>query len=151
MLLSNESPILIINQSSLNHLNELIEASGGIAVQAQTFRANMVVAQVPSETRETEPPYVEDEWRFLQIGQYYFKMLGPCRRCQMICVDQQTAQRKQEPYSVLAKTRRFNGKIYFGEHCCLLPTTNSSRSATYLGTIAVGDLVTPCTEVGVAA
>ncbi|KAF2854521.1 molybdenum cofactor sulfurase protein-like protein [Plenodomus tracheiphilus IPT5] len=140
ILLSNESPILTISRSSLNRLNELIKAEGGKAAQAEVFRANIVVAENPAYPPGLEDPYAEDEWRYLQIGQQYFEMLGACRRCQMVCVDQQTAEKNQEPFVTLSKTRRFDGRVYFGEHTCHLNVGDS----TPLGqnpTIMVGDAV----------
>ncbi|KZM23128.1 Molybdenum cofactor sulfurtransferase [Ascochyta rabiei] len=142
ILLSNESPILTISRSSLNRLNELIKADGGKAAQAEVFRANIVVAENPDYPPGLEDPYAEDDWRYLQIGQQYFEMLGACRRCQMVCIDQQTAERDQEPFTTLAKTRRFDGRVYFGEHTCHLPTEDSS-TLEQNPTIMVGDVVQP--------
>ncbi|KAF2134191.1 PLP-dependent transferase [Dothidotthia symphoricarpi CBS 119687] len=141
LLLSNESPILTISRSSLNRLNELIKADGGKAAQAEVFRANIVVAENPDYPPGLEEPYAEDNWRYLQIGQQYFEMLGPCRRCQMVCIDQQTAERNQEPFVTLSKTRRFDGRVYFGEHTCHLPSGDSSSLLVQNPTIMVGDPV----------
>ncbi|KAL1595666.1 hypothetical protein SLS60_009355 [Paraconiothyrium brasiliense] len=140
ILLSNESPILTISRSSLNRLNELIKAEGGKAAQSEVFRANIVVAENPHYPPGAEQPYAEDDWRYLQIGQQYFELLGPCRRCQMICVDQQTAERNQEPFVTLSKTRRFDGRVYFGEHTSHLAQDKSSPLAQN-PTIMVGDTV----------
>ncbi|KAJ4983107.1 molybdenum cofactor sulfurase [Stagonosporopsis vannaccii] len=142
ILLANESPILTISRSSLNRLNELIKADGGKAAQAEVFRANIVVAENPDYPPGLEDPYAEDDWRYLQIGQQYFEMLGACRRCQMVCIDQQTAERDQEPFTTLAKTRRFDGRVYFGEHTCHLPMSDSS-ALLQNPTIMVGDAVQP--------
>lgn len=143
ILFSNESPILVISRSSLNRLNEQIKAAGGKAADAQVFRANIVVAeQHPANGRRPEQPYVEDGWRALQIGQQRFEMLGSCRRCQMVCVDQQTAVRDQEPFATLSKTRRFNGRVFFGQHACHVPAaTAGATPATQRPTIMVGDMV----------
>lgn len=141
ILLSNESPILTISRSSLNRLNEQIKAEGGKAAQAEVFRANIVIAEDLDYPPGTEAPYAEDEWRFLRIGQQYFEMLGPCRRCQMVCVDQNTAERNQEPFVTLSKTRRFNGRVYFGEHTCHVPMDVPSSPLAQYPTITVGDPV----------
>ena len=142
ILLANESPILTISRSSLNRLNELIKADGGKAAQAEVFRANIVVAENPDYPPGLEDPYAEDDWRYLRIGHQYFEMLGACRRCQMICIDQQTAERDQEPFTTLAKTRRFDGRVYFGEHTCHLPMGDLPALMQY-PTIMVGDAVQP--------
>jgi molybdenum cofactor sulfurtransferase len=141
ILLSNESPILTISRSSLNRLNEIIKAEGGKAAQAEVFRANIVVAENPDYPPGLEDPYAEDDWRYLQIGQQYFEMLGACRRCQMVCIDQQTAEKNQEPFVTLSKTRRFDGRVYFGEHTCHLPLEDTSSRLVQNPTIMVGDIV----------
>ncbi|KAF2474786.1 PLP-dependent transferase [Lindgomyces ingoldianus] len=146
ILLSNESPILIISRSSLNRLNELIKAEGGKAAQAEVFRANIVVAENLDCPPGAEQPYTEDDWRYLQIGQQYFEMLGPCRRCQMVCVDQYTAERNQEPFVTLSKTRRFDGRVYFGEHTAHVPANDGGSLLAQNPTITVGDTVHPFPE-----
>ncbi|KAF1845643.1 PLP-dependent transferase [Cucurbitaria berberidis CBS 394.84] len=143
ILLSNESPILTISRSSLNRLNELIKAEGGKAAQAEVFRANIVVAENPAYPPGLEDPYAEDDWRYLQIGQQYFEMLGACRRCQMVCIDQQTAEKNQEPFVTLSKTRRFDGRVFFGEHTCHMPLGEVSSPLGQNPTITVGDAVRP--------
>jgi molybdenum cofactor sulfurtransferase len=146
ILLSNESPILTISRSSLNRLNELIKAEGGKAAQANVFRANIVVAENLDCPAGAEQPYAEDHWRYLKIGEQYFDMLGPCRRCQMVCVDQQTAERNQEPFVTLSKTRRVDGRVYFGEHTCHIPRDDASSPLVQYPTITVGDAVRPFLE-----
>jgi molybdenum cofactor sulfurtransferase len=143
ILLSNESPILTISRSSLNRLNELIKAEGGKAAQAEVFRANIVVAENLAYPPGLEDPYAEDDWRYLQIGQQYFEMLGACRRCQMVCIDQQTAEKNQEPFVTLSKTRRFDGRVYFGEHTCHLPLEDALSPSVQNPTITIGDAVRP--------
>lgn len=135
ILLSNESPILTISRSSLNRLNEQIKARHGKAAQAEVFRANIVVAQNHT-TPGTEQPYAEDTWAELDIGGYRYQMLGPCRRCQMVCVDQQTGEKDQEPFVTLAKTRRSEGKVWFGVHTCIGEGQRGPR-------IRVGDRARP--------
>ncbi|ORY12154.1 pyridoxal phosphate-dependent transferase [Clohesyomyces aquaticus] len=146
ILLSNESPILTISRSSLNRLNEVIKAEGGKAAQAEVFRANIVVAENLDSLPGAEQPYAEDDWRYLQIGQQYFEMLGPCRRCQMVCIDQNTAERNQEPFVTLSKTRRFDGRVYFGEHTSHIAANDAASPLAQNPTIAVGDTVRPYRE-----
>ncbi|CAG8778622.1 23413_t:CDS:10, partial [Cetraspora pellucida] len=57
--------------------------------------------------------YEEDEWKMIKIGG---QLIGPCRRCHMVCINHETGEKIKEPYSTLAKYRRFKGKIYFGQH-----------------------------------
>jgi molybdenum cofactor sulfurtransferase len=39
----------------------------------------------------------------------------------MVCIDQETGEKGVEPFVTLAKTRRLEGKIYFGVHMRLDP------------------------------
>jgi len=139
ILLSNESPILAISRSSINALNKEIEKSGGKQAVASVFRANIILTCLsPSEPQE---PYSEDDWSTLCIGKQRFQMLGSCRRCHMICVDQDTAEKNKEPFVTLAKTRRFESKIFFGSHMCHMPSKISNKE-TQCPTVCVGDTVT---------
>jgi molybdenum cofactor sulfurtransferase len=137
ILLSNESPILAINKASLETLNEDIIRSGGKPASASVFRANIVLASTNSKLQNS---YCEDHWTELRIGQQTFQMLGSCRRCHMICIDQDTAEKNEEPFVTLAKTRRFDSKIFFGSHMCHIPSKGWTREGQY-PTIRVGDLV----------
>jgi molybdenum cofactor sulfurtransferase len=146
ILLSNESPILTISRSSLNRLNEQIKSAGGKAAHAEVFRANIVVAEYHRSTPGFQEPYAEDHWHMMQIGSQYFQFLGSCRRCQMVCIDQETAVRNQEPFSTLAKTRRIDGRVYFGQHTCHLNMTQEGSPEAQKPTIMVGDAVNPYLE-----
>ncbi|CZR50659.1 probable Molybdenum cofactor sulfurase [Phialocephala subalpina] len=135
ILLSNESPILAISRASLDALNTEIVRSGGKPPSASVFRANIVLG-----SSEDQQPYAEDHWPSLCIGKQNFKMLGSCRRCHMICIDQDTAEKNEEPFVTLAKTRRFESKIFFGSHMCHTPTESATKESQY-PTIRVGDIV----------
>jgi hypothetical protein len=56
----------------------------------------------------------------------------------MVCVDQDTAEKNEEPFVTLTKTRRVDGKIFFGQHATHLPL-ESGDNATPM--IQVGDRV----------
>jgi molybdenum cofactor sulfurtransferase len=134
ILLSNESPILLINRSSVDRLNEDIRCSGGKLAHPDVFRGNIVIRETSGGGNEA---YAEDGWKHVKIGQEYFQLLGPCRRCHMVCVDQETAEKNEEPYVTLAKTRRIGGRVLFGQHAVHLPV--ESRGGT--PRIRVGDVV----------
>ena len=148
ILLSNESPILAISMSSLDALNKEIEGKGGKAISPAVFRANVVVAPAESDSQQT--PYEEDTWSTLRIGSHEFTMLGSCRRCHMVCINQETAEKSEEPFVTLSKTRRFDGKVFFGTHMCYSPGGSTSigeerllsKEAQY-PTIRAGDLAAP--------
>lgn len=139
---SNESPILTISRSSLNRLNEEIRRQHGKEATAAVFRANIILAQNPAALTSSggERPYAEDHWRYMHIRRppaaaeppsaarqsshhhhhYYFEILGGCRRCQMVCVDQDSGEKNEEPFVTLARTRRMKGQVFFGVHTRLL-------------------------------
>ncbi|MCJ1385229.1 hypothetical protein MMC17_008350 [Xylographa soralifera] len=141
ILLSNESPILVISRSSLNRLNEIIKARSpaGKAASAQVFRSNIVIAEDTASPLSIEQPYVEDSWLSMTVHNHdltretlqgktiMLDILGPCRRCQMVCVDQSTGEKNEEPFVTLAKTRRVDGKVYFGMHAGLAGGEGSVR------------------------
>jgi molybdenum cofactor sulfurtransferase len=115
--LSNESPILAINMSSVNLLNHQIKLAGGDAVSAESFRANIILGPSPGSTGEAA--YMEDDWTQLQIGPSKLNVQGPCQRCHMVCIDPKTAMKRAEPYVTLSKTRRIEGNVVFGCHLAL--------------------------------
>lgn len=138
ILLSNESPILTISRSSLNRLNEQIKAKGGKAAHPAVFRANIVVAESPLSPPGHEQPWAEDKWREMRVGGENgptFDFLGGCRRCQMVCIDQENGEKNQEPFVTLAKTRRVDGKVVFGVHTAL------ADGGGTCATISIGDEV----------
>ncbi|KAI0413128.1 molybdenum cofactor sulfurase [Xylaria grammica] len=142
ILLSNESPILAINLSSLAILNRDIVKNGGSPICAEAFRANIVIgsSSVSPSSLETSA-YSEDHWKRLRIGTHDFKMLGACRRCHMVCINQETATKSEEPFITLAKTRRFNGKVFFGVHMCHIPVRTPDTKEAQCPTISVSDKV----------
>ncbi|KAF4468360.1 molybdenum cofactor sulfurase [Fusarium albosuccineum] len=141
ILLSNESPILVIHSSSVDALNQEIVRNGGTPVAERSFRANIVLEQTTST--EGHPAFAEDSWGSMHIGNQDFKLLGACRRCQMVCVDQETGEKREEPFVTLAKTRRFDGKVYFGVHMRHEPSSGCDylSKETQYPTIQVGDSV----------
>jgi molybdenum cofactor sulfurtransferase len=137
ILLSNESPILAISMASVDALNQEITRSGGRAVSPAVFRANVVISSSPPHG---PAPYVEDSWATLHIGGHDFRLLGACRRCHMVCINQETAEKSEEPFVTLSKTRRFEGKVFFGTHMCYRPSEGGLVSkGKQFPTIRVGD------------
>lgn len=148
--LSNESPILVVSRSSVNRLNETIKAhsknGNSKTVAADVFRGNIVVAERLARRGDVEQPYAEDRWSSLRIGpdQLRFNALDACQRCQMVCIDQFTGARRDEPFSTLAKTRNINGKVSFGRYSALSPDEEGDDTETPdHRTVMVGDVVVP--------
>ncbi|KAJ5467487.1 Aminotransferaseclass V/Cysteine desulfurase [Penicillium sp. IBT 31633x] len=149
--LSNESPILIVSRSSVNQLNETIKANtkngSSKTVAADVFRGNIVVAERLARPGNAEQPYAEDHWSSLRIGpdQLRFDALDACKRCQMVCIDQFTGIRRDEPFSTLAKTRNIGGKVSFGKYSALSPEELEGFDSEIPDrrTVMVGDVVVP--------
>jgi uncharacterized protein YcbX len=88
------------------------------------FRPNLVV--------EGTDPWAEDGWTRLAVGEVTFRVAKPCGRCVVTTTDQATAARGKEPLRTLARHRKLDGRLVFGQN--LIPDTT--------GTIRVGDPVT---------
>ncbi|XP_026983563.1 molybdenum cofactor sulfurase isoform X6 [Sagmatias obliquidens] len=92
------------------------------------FRANIIT----SGTRAFE----EEKWDEISVGSLHFQVLGPCHRCQMICIDQQTGQRNQNVFQKLSERRE--RKVNFGLY--LMHTSLDLSTPCYL---SVGSQVLP--------
>jgi molybdenum cofactor sulfurtransferase len=149
ILLSNESPILAITTPSLAALNDDIVNKGGREVADAVFRANLVITPLDPGS-QSHLPYGEDNWSTLRIGRQNFKALGACRRCHMVCINQETAEKSDEPFVTLSKTRRFDGKVFFGIHMGhVTPSVLEYKTReAQAPTIRVGDIVVPDSDSG---
>lgn len=153
LLLSNEMPILVVSRSSVNRLNETIKAKGkngtnaSQAVAADVFRGNIVVAERLVQIGDAEQPYIEDHWSSLRIGpdQLRVDVMDACQRCQMVCIDQFTGKRGEEPFSTLAKTRNVDGKVTFGRYAALSREDAEAYEvdSSACRTVMIGDVVMP--------
>ncbi|CAG8629162.1 1709_t:CDS:2, partial [Paraglomus occultum] len=99
--LSNESPFLLVSQKSFDYLKSQIGSEKDREVDLRSFRGNFVI-------EGAEKAYEEDDWKLLRIGEQFFEILGPCTRCQMICINQDTGERTRDLYSSLVKWRSTN-------------------------------------------
>ncbi|GGX21126.1 MOSC domain-containing protein [Streptomyces chryseus] len=119
-------PLLVTTLSSLDALNSLV-AQGDHADEGplpmSRFRPNAVV--------DGPPPWAEDDWKRVAIGEVTFRVTEPCARCVVTTTDQRTAERGKEPLRTLARHRRSGDKLLFGQN--LVPEGT--------GTIRVGDPV----------
>ncbi|KAJ7275540.1 pyridoxal phosphate-dependent transferase [Mycena haematopus] len=120
ILLSNESPFLLISRPSVDQVNEWIREGCGDsgvedAVHPACFRANFLLGK--SSATSPLQPFFEDTVDLVRIGTETFQMLARCRRCLMVCVNQKTGCKTKEPFSCLARKRKSaRGKIEFGVH-----------------------------------
>lgn len=98
-------PLLLISEASLEDLNARLSN----ALPMNRFRPNVVVTGAA--------PYEEDGWHELRIGGVRVDVVKPCSRCRVPTVDQRTAETGAEPSATLARYRRRNHKVYFGQNC----------------------------------
>ncbi|WP_409462047.1 MOSC domain-containing protein [Amycolatopsis sp. GA6-003] len=118
--------ILVISESSLDHLNERIAQRGGEPVPMDRFRPNLVI-------RGWAEPHAEDAVRRMEAGGVEFAYAQLCVRCAVPMVDQETGKRSgPEPIRSLAAYHRDpSGGVLFG----------MKAAVTRPGQLAVGDAV----------
>ena len=98
-------PLLLINQSSIDHLNTLLETP----VTAPHFRPNLLI--------KGDSPFIEDTWARIKIGDVEFEVSKPCSRCTFTNVDPKTGKADlEQPLKTLAQFRFYDGDIDFGQN-----------------------------------
>jgi uncharacterized protein YcbX len=118
----DDSPILIISESSLEELNRRLT----VPLPMNRFRPNIVVSDTA--------PFDEDGWQRIAIGDASFRALKACERCVITTVDQATGTFSgPEPLATLAKFRRKGEGVAFGQYY---------RPEQASAIIRVGDAVT---------
>jgi uncharacterized protein len=113
-------PFLIVSEASLADLNARLP---GPPLPIDRFRPNLVVTGCE--------PFAEDGWSELRIGAMTFRTAKPCSRCVITTIDQTTGEPGPEPLRTLARYRRVDGRVMFGQNL-----VHAGR-----GTVRVGDAV----------
>ncbi|NWI20820.1 MOCOS sulfurase, partial [Crypturellus soui] len=130
--LVNEAQYLLINVASISHLKDHISARLEEPLEMQEliprFRANLVISAPES--------FEEEEWAEISIGSLRFQVVGPCSRCQIICIDQQSGERNKEFLQSLsaARGRKTNFGIYL---------MNQPLCSSFPNILSVGSQVLP--------
>ncbi|KAI9776706.1 MAG: hypothetical protein M1839_009433 [Geoglossum umbratile] len=147
VLLPSESPVSVITRTSLEWHNQQVKSTRARVAQPELFRANIVLSEMqPPESRGRKGPAavseanIEDNWAFVRIGSLSFELLGPCSRCHLTCADQVTAEKDHELFPVLARTRRFDGEVFFDQDPARVILRRDNPNGKKL-TISVGDPV----------
>jgi len=125
--LADAYPLLLSTEESLTALNDLIAAGRHAAegpLPMTRFRPSVVVRGAP--------PWAEDGWRRVKIGEAVFRVVKGCERCVLTLVHPETAVKGKEPIATLARHRRWDGKTWFA--MSIIPDTPGA-------TIKVGDAV----------
>ncbi|KFV65966.1 Molybdenum cofactor sulfurase, partial [Dryobates pubescens] len=126
----NEAQYLLINVASILQLKEHISARLEEPLELEElirrFRANIVIS--------APQPFEEEEWAEISIGALRFQVVGPCSRCQIICIDQQSGERNKEILQSLstARGRKTNFGIYL---------MNQPLHSTFPGILSIGSQV----------
>ncbi len=97
-------PFMMIGQSSLEDLNSRLKEK----LPMSRFRPNFVF--------KGGDPFDEDKWKKIKIGDVVFTLVKPCSRCVLTTVNQDTAEKNEEPLKTLSTYRSVNNKIYFGQN-----------------------------------
>lgn len=117
---SDGFPLLLVTQSSLDHLNGRLREAGVPAVDWARFRPNVVVAG-------DLPPHAEDGWRRLRVGGVELALVKPCSRCVIPSIDPATADKDGRILTILRRYRtREDGRLYFGQNAVV---TSAGRGA----------------------
>lgn len=112
-------PFLLISEESLEELNRRLPSP----LPMDRFRPNLVVRGGSA--------HAEDGWRRVRIGATEFRLAKPCARCAVTTVDQSSGVRGKEPLRTLARYRRRDGDVLFGQNAVHLGR----------GTLRVGEAV----------
>lgn len=101
----DDSPILIISESSLEELNRRL----AVPLPMNRFRPNIVVRDAS--------PFDEDRWQRITIGDAVFRAIKACERCVTTTVDQALGVAiGPEPLKTLATFRRKGEGVAFGQY-----------------------------------
>jgi len=112
---SDQAPILIISEASLNEINSRLEEKIGM----NRFRPNIVVSNCT--------PYEEDTWKEISIGDTRLRIIQQSERCVLITIDPTTLvkHKRAEPLTTLSRYRKGpRGGIIFGVHA--VPIANGT-------------------------
>jgi uncharacterized protein YcbX len=97
-------PYLAVTQSALDELSVRV----GHTMSARRFRPNIVIADAR--------PFAEDNWGHFVVGKVRFRGVKPCDRCVVVTQDPDTGMGGTEPLAALAKYRKRDGHVYFGQN-----------------------------------
>ena len=104
---ADSCPLLVIGEASLADLNGHLKEP----VPMSRFRPNIVFAG--------GLPYEEEDWKAFTISNVSFRGIRPCGRCQIVNIDQESAEKGKEPLQALGQLRRRGNKVVFGLYAAM--------------------------------
>lgn len=131
---ANEGQILMLTSATIGDVTRRVDPAREPHDQRTrfNFRPNLVVGG-------SQQPYLEDRWSKIQIGRdVKLTKTGPCTRCHMVNIDDQTGEVHKEPLRTLAKYRRVKGRIFLG-----MLLSGDARKGDHKTIVCVGDKVLP--------
>lgn len=119
--LSDGYPILIVSEESLAFVQE----KSSEKIEMERFRPNIVVKGLAA--------FEEDNLKAFGINDATFLGVKPCARCVLTTISPQDLKKSPEPLKTLAKYRKFENKLLFGQNLIIKKQ----------GTIALGNTIEP--------
>ncbi len=100
----DQAPLLLFSEASLADLNQRLDQPIG----SNRFRPNIIVKDGTS--------FMEDQWKYIRIGECEFQVTKACKRCVFTTIDPLTKQKhpQLEPIKTLSTYRKVEGGIAFG-------------------------------------
>ncbi|KAJ1728490.1 hypothetical protein LPJ61_004009 [Coemansia biformis] len=144
---SNKAQLLMVTLESAQQVERWVAEDAGLdrradgaTVGPMQYRPNLIIKSHPDESRGIGP-FEELRWTSVSVGGARFDVAGPCRRCQMISVDQDSAKALKEPYSTLARRMRVGGKVVFGVYLNAAGGDGDCPASGRLSTVSAGSVV----------
>lgn len=116
---SDEYPLLVTSQASLDELNRRIAANGAAPVTMQRFRPNLVLSGLDAHGED----HLDEIHFATPDGPVRLKLVKPCARCSIPDVDPLTAETGHAVGDALAAYRadaRLNGALTFGMNAVIV-------------------------------
>jgi len=102
--LTDGYPLHLVGSGSMADLNSRLESDVGV----ERFRPNIYV--------RGSPPFEEDSWNEIRIGEVTFQVVKPCPRCAVTTVDPRSGVRGKEPLATLSTYRKTPDGVMFGQN-----------------------------------
>ncbi|KAJ1678320.1 hypothetical protein EV182_004300, partial [Spiromyces aspiralis] len=140
---ANDGQYLLVNEASARQVADWVHEAcpDGIDGSGKPLPNLGPLQYRPNIVVRGRRPFEEFNWEVIEIGSERFRVMGPCRRCQIMCNDQHTGIGSREPYLTLAKRCRLDGKVVFGLHLKHLPSSDRRYRASGAH-LRLGDIVT---------
>ncbi|XP_050707625.1 LOW QUALITY PROTEIN: mitochondrial amidoxime-reducing component 1-like [Eriocheir sinensis] len=130
MYYADTSAYNVASQSSLEDLNSRLAQP----IEMKNFRPNIVICRAP--------PFAEDDWLYLKIGDAVFRKIKPCERCLLTTVDPKSYERDPNQNSLTLRTYRLiKDPPKLAKVWATKPVFGANMAIDIGGSISVGDKV----------